>query len=169
MKKPVFLITSLIGALFIGSCTSYTDKDYGPVSFETAFEDGDDMLFEGPNEAIVTIPFTPEEFDIKKETVGGMKLQSITLNTNFPGGFGVFENLKVEVSSDNTSSLTIGVMNEVPNGNVITIEGLESAKIEKFNTVDEFYLQIEGNLKEDLDEVFDVFGEFTLSVESSEE
>jgi len=165
MKKKSVYLLAMLATVFITSCTSYTDKNYGPVSYETAFE----FPFEGPNEAIVTIPFTPEEFDISKETVGGMRLKTITLNTTHPAGFGIFENLKIDVLSDNTEALTIGVLNEVSDRNSITIEGLESAKIENFNTVDEFYLLIEGNLTEGLDEDFPVTGEFTLSVESSQE
>jgi hypothetical protein len=165
MKKKSFYLLSMFTVLFFASCTSYTDKNYGPVSYETAFE----FPFEGPNEAMVTVPFTPEEFDISKETVGGMKLKTITLNTTHPEGFGIFDNLKIDVLSDNTEALTIGVLNEVPDGNSVTIQGLESAKIENFNTVDEFYLLIEGNLTKGSDEDIPVTGEFTLSVESSQE
>lgn len=167
--KRIKQLLPILGILALVSCKSYNEKEYGPISFETAFEDGDDMLFEGPAEAVATIPFKPEEFGFSKSSVGGMQLKSITIKTNNPEGFGVFENLKIDVSSENTSSLTIGVLNDVPNGNTITIDGLESAKIKNFNQVDEFYLLIEGNLTTDLDDVFDVSGDFTLIIESTEE
>lgn len=157
------------GLLFlIGSCTSYEEKEYGPISYEVAFEDGDDFLFEGPVEAITTIPFTPEEFGFTKESVGGMKLKSITITTSNEVGFGVFDNLKVEVSSPNTEMLTIGVLNKVPETRTLTIEGLDEAKIKNFDQVDEFYLHISGNLTEELQETFTIQGELLLSVESSE-
>lgn len=168
MKRIYFAFTLILGLAFVSSCTSYVQKEYGPVDFETALEGGDDMLFEGPNEAVVTIPFKPEDFGIVKENVGGMLLKEISLKTNNPRGFAVFENLKVEVASDETSSLTIGVLNKVPDSNELSINGLEEAKIEKFSKVNEFYLIISGNLIEDLDEVFDISGSFVLYVESSD-
>jgi hypothetical protein len=168
MKRKILAFSVIFGALWMSSCTSYVQKEYGPVDFETAFEGGDDMLFEGPNEAIVTIPFKPEDFGIVKENVGGMQLKEIKLVTNNSVGFGAFDNLKIEVASDETSSLTIGVLNEVPDATELVIQGLEEAKIKKFNKVNEFYLIISGNLKEDLDEVFDISGSFVLFVESSD-
>ena len=166
--KQIYLVT-LCSALFaLGSCTSYEDKEYGPVEFTIELEGGDDMLFEGPNEGITTIAFKPEDYGFSKESVGGMRLKSITLNTDNENGFNVFDNIKVEVSSDNTSMLTIGVMNTSPDGKSITIEGLEEAKIEKFKEVTEFNLHISGNLLEDLESTFTITGEFTLKVESSE-
>ena len=160
-----FGFTSL---LILSSCTSYVDKTYGPVDFELSLEDGDDMLFEGPNEGIITIPFKPEEYNIEKSTIGGMRLDQITLEIDNEEGFGIFENLKVEVSSEATSSLTIGVLNETTNDKKITIKGLEEAKIENFNQVDEFYLIIEGNLIQDLDVPVNMKGSLSLLVESSE-
>lgn len=168
MKRKILALSVLLASVMISSCTSYVQKEYGPVDFETAFEGGDDMLFEGPNEAIVTIPFNPEDFGIAKENVGGMQLKEIKLNTTNPLGFSVFDNLKIEVASDETSSLTIGVLNDVPDASSVVISGLEEAKIKKFNKVNEFYLIISGNLKEDLDEVFDLNGTFILFVESSD-
>ncbi|MDG0973692.1 MAG: hypothetical protein P8O07_05985 [Crocinitomicaceae bacterium] len=167
MKR--FYLVTLCAAIFaLGSCTSYEDKEYGPVSFEVDLEGGEEMLFEGPNEAISTIAFNPEEYGFPKESVGGMRLKSITLNTTNEEGFNVFENLKVEVSSENTEMLVIGVLNSSPEGKSVTIEGLEEAKIEKFNEVSEFFLHISGNLTKDLESVFTITGEFTLNVESSE-
>jgi hypothetical protein len=168
MKRKILALSVLLASVMISSCTSYVQKEYGPVDFETAFEGGDDMLFEGPNEAIITIPFKPEDFGIAKENVGGMQLKEIKLTTTNTQGFGVFDNLKVEVASDETSSLTIGVLNDVPDASDLIISGLEEAKIKKFNKVNEFYLIISGNLKEDLDEVFDLKGTFILFVESSD-
>lgn len=166
--KRIYLVT-LCSALFaLGSCTSYEDKEYGPVSFTVDLEGGEEMLFEGPNEGITTITFKPEDFGFSKESVGGMRLKSITLNTENENGFNIFENLKVEVSSDNTEMLVIGVMNTAPDGKSVTIQGLEDAKIENFNEVEEFYLHISGNLTEDLETSFSISGEFTLKVESSE-
>ena len=162
----------LFGILALGlfSCTSYEDKQYGPVEFEASFEDGDDMLFEGvPIEAMTTIKFNPEEYGFSKESVGGMRLDRITIKTDNDFKLNVLENIKVEVSSKNTEMLTIGVLNDVPDAVEVSFEGLEDAKIKKFNTVDEFYLIISGNLMEDLDEPFRIYGEFTLNVESSEE
>lgn len=163
----------LFGFLLIGmvSCTSYNDKQYGPVEFEAYFEDGDiDMIFEGSNiEAIATIKFSPEDYGFSKESVGGMRLDRITIKTDNDYKLGVMENLKIEVSSKKTDMLTIGVLNEVPDAVEVTIEGLDESKIKKFNTVDEFYLIISGNILEEIDEPFRIYGEFTLNVESSEE
>ena len=166
------MIRLLIGLLLLGaaSCTSYTDKQYGPVEFEAYFEDGDEDLFEGMNiEAMATIPFTPEEFGFSKESVGGMRLNRITIKTDNEFKLGVMENIKVEVSSKNTEMLTIGVLNEVPDAVEVSFEGLEEAKIKNFKSVDEFYLIISGSLSETIDEPFRIYGEFTLNVESSEE
>lgn len=167
--KKLFLYSFSIMLFISTACTSYTEREYGPVEFSTAFEDGDDFLFEGPVEAVTTLKFTPEDFGFSKDKVGGMKLKTITINTTNENGFGVFENLKIEVSSQNTDMLTIGVLNTVPDANVIEITGLDEAKIKKFNTVDEFYLHISGNLTEELESSFEVSGQLTLSVESSEE
>ncbi len=166
--KRIYLVTLCAAIFALGSCTSYEVKEYGPVSFEVALEGGEEMLFEGPNEAITTIAFNPEEYGFTKESVGGMRLKSITLNTTNEEGFNVFENLKVEVSSENTEMLVIGVMNTSPDGKSVIIEGLEEAKIEKFNEVSEFFLHISGNLTKDLESAFTITGEFTLNVESSE-
>jgi|GEM_PF-5997223 len=166
--KRIYQATLCALLFTLGSCTSYEDKEYGPIEFNVELEGGEEMLFEGPNEAIATITFNPEEYGFSKESVGGMRLKSITLNTENEKGFNVFENLKVEVSSDNTEMLTIGVMNTAPDGKSITITGLEESKIEEFNEVDEFYLHISGNLTEDLETVFAISGEFTLKVESTE-
>jgi hypothetical protein len=162
----------LFGFLLIGitSCTSYEDKQYGPVEFETSFEGGDDMLFEGMNiEAMSTIKFNPEDYGFSKESVGGMRLDNITIKTDNAFKLGVLENLKVEVSSKDTDMLTIGVLNAVPDSAEVSFSGLEEAKIENFKSVDEFYLIISGNLKEELDEPFTISGEFTMNIESSEE
>lgn len=162
----------LFGFLLLGlaSCTSYEDKQYGPVEFEAFFEDGDDMLFEGMNiEAMATIKFKPEDYGFSKESVGGMRLDNITIKTDNDFKLGVMENLKVEVSSKNTDMLTIGVLNDVPDAVEVSFAGLEEAKIKKFNTVDEFYLIISGNIMETVEEPFRIYGEFTLNVESSEE
>lgn len=168
MKKIFYGV--LVSTLFLGvfSCTSYEDKEYGPVEYEVAFEGGDDWLFEGPVEAITTIEFKPEDYGFSKENVGGMKLKSITINTDNENGFDVFDNMKVEVSSPNTDMLTIGVMNKVEGGKSLTIEGLEESKIENFKEVDEFFLHISGNLTQELEESFTISGSFTLLVESSE-
>lgn len=168
MKFNLIGLIALFSIILISSCTSYEEKEYGPVSFEMSFEDGDDFLFEGPIEAIVTIPFKPEDYGFKKESVGGMKLKDISISTTNNVGFGVFDNLKIEVSSPNTEMLTIGVLNTVPDAQEIKIEGLDEAQIKKFNQVDEFYLHISGNLTEDLEETFSIAGDFTLFVESSE-
>lgn len=168
MKKIQFLFSIMSLLILFGSCTSYEDKEYGPVSYQVAFEDGDDFLFEGPVEAITTIPFKPDDYGFSKESVGGMKLKSITINTENEAGFGLFDNLKVEVSSANTEMLTIGVLNSVEDTRSLTIEGLQEAKIEDFDKVDEFYLHISGNLTEALEEKFEISGEFVLSIESSE-
>jgi len=139
----------LCSALFaLESCTSYEDKEYGPVEFSVDLEGGEEMLFEGPNEGITTIAFKPEDFGFSKESVGGMRLKSITLNTEH--------------------EIVIGVMDTATDGKSVTINGLEKAKIEKFNEVEEFYLHISGNLTEDVASVFTITGEFTLKVESSE-
>lgn len=170
MRNLKFLsLVVLLGALF--SCTSYTDKKYGPIEFEAAFEDGDDWLFEGSNiEAVTTIKFDPEEYGFSKESVGGMRLNRITIKSENDFSLSVLENLKVEVSSKKTDMLTIGVLNEIPNDAVeVSFEGLEEAKIKKFNQVDEFYLIISGNLLEEVNEPFKISGEFTLNVESSQE
>lgn len=168
MKKTLFNVLALTILVSISSCTSYEDKEYGPVDFEVAFEGGDDWLFEGPIEAIKTIPFNPEDYGFSKENVGGMRLKSLTINTENSHGFGIFENMKVEVSSPNTDMLTIGVLNAVEDGNTLTIEGLEEAKIKNFNQVDEFFLHISGNLTQELEESFEIRGTFTLLVESSD-
>jgi len=168
MKKIFYGTLVLTLLLGVSSCTSYEDKEYGPVDFEAAFEGGDDWLFEGPVEAITTIKFKPEDYGFAKENVGGMKLKSITINTDNENGFGVFDNMKVEVSSPNTDMLTIGVLNSIEGGQSITIDGLEDAKIENFNEVDEFFLHISGNLTKELEESFEINGAFTLLVESSE-
>jgi hypothetical protein len=167
--KRIYLLLSVLTLLFIASCTSYQEKEYGPIAYQMAFEDGDDFLFEGPVEAITTIPFKPEDFGFSKESVGGMKLKNITITTTNTSGFGIFENIKIEVSSKNTEMLTIGVLNNVTDTRSLTIEGLEEAKIKNFNQVDEFYLHISGNLTEGLEEKFEISGELLLSVESSEE
>lgn len=166
MKRIIF--ASLLGAAIATSCTSYEDKEYGPVHYSIDMEDGDEDLFEGPVEGITTIKFSPEDFGFSKESVGGMRLNQITLTTSNSSGFGVFDNLKVEVSSKNTDMLVIGVLNDVPSGNEVIIKGLDEAKIKNFKEVDEFYLHISGNLKEDLEEAITISGEFTLRVESSE-
>lgn len=167
MKKGVFY--SVVACLFvIYSCTSYQDKQYGPVSFSTEFEQGDDFLI-GNAEAIAVIDFKPEEFGFSKESVGGMRLSSINLSLDEEADFGIFESIKIEVSSDETEMLTIGVLNDVPAENTIVIEGLEKAKIKKFNKVDEFYLHISGNLKDNYESSLGIFGEFTLLVESADE
>lgn len=168
MKIKHLLFSILV--IGLASCTSYEDKQYGPIQFEASFEDGDDMLFEGMNiEAMTTIKFNPEDYGFSKESVGGMRLDNITIKTNNAFKLGVLENLKVEVSSKDTDMLTIGVLNEVPDAVEVSFGGLEEAKIENFKSVDEFYLIISGNLKEELDEPFSISGEFTLNVESSEE
>lgn len=166
--KRIYLVTLCSAIFALGSCTSYEDKEYGPIEFTVKLEGGEEMLFEGPNEGITTIAFKPEDFGFSKESVGGMRLKSITLNTENEKGFNVFDNLKIEVSSDNTAMLVIGVLNTSPDGKSVTITGREDAKIEKFNEVDEFYLHISGNLIEDLETAFTINGEFTLRVESSE-
>lgn len=167
--KKIFLSTLILGLIgSFTSCTSYEDKEYGPVEFKTAFEDGDDWLFEGPVEAIKTIPFNPEEYGFSKENVGGMRLKTIIINTTNEHGFGIFDNMKVEVSSPNTDMLTIGVLNTIEDGKSLTIKGLEDSKIKNFKEVDEFYLHISGNLTEELEESFEISGTFTLLVESSE-
>lgn len=168
MKKTLFSTLILLTIILVTSCTSYKDKEYGPIDFEVAFEGGDDWLFEGPIEAIKTIPFNPEEYGFSKENVGGMRLKSMTINTDNSYGFGVFENMKVEVSSPNTEMLTIGVLNSVDDGNSLTIDGLDEAKIKKFNQVEEFFLHISGNLSQELEESFEISGTFTLLVESSD-
>ena len=167
MKKILFNVLALTILVSISSCTSYEDREYGPVDFEVAFEDDGYGLY-GPVEAIKTIPFNPEEFGFSKENVGGMRLKSLTINTENSHGFGIFENMKVEVSSPNTDMLTIGVLNTIEDGNSLTIEGLEEAKIEDFNQVDEFFLHISGNLTQELEESFEISGKFTLLVESSD-
>lgn len=169
MKVLKFIsLVVLMGAFF--SCTSYKDKKYGPIEFEAAFEDGDDWLFEGSNiEAVTTIKFDPEEYGFSKESVGGMRLDRITIKSESDFNLGVLENLKVEVSSKKTDMLTIGVLNEVPGAIEVSFEGLEDAKIKKFNQVDEFYLIVSGNLLEEVNEPFKISGEFTLKVESSQE
>jgi hypothetical protein len=166
--RKIFSILSLALIVSISSCTSYEDKEYGPIAFDAAFEGGDDWLFEGPVEAITTIKFKPEDFGFSKENVGGMRLKSITITTENQNGFDLFDNMKVEVSSPNTDMLTIGVMNKVKGGKSLTIEGLKESKIENFNEVDEFFLHISGNLTQELEESFKINGTFTLLVESSE-
>jgi hypothetical protein len=166
--KRIALLNFLLAGVFVSSCTSYEDKEYGPVAYTIQMEDGDEDLFEGPIEGITTIKFTPEDFGFSKNSVGGMRLKEITLKTDNSAGFGAFDNLKIEVSSSNTDMLTIGVLNAVPAGNEITITGLDEAKIKKFKEVDEFYLHISGNLLEDMEEAFSISGEFILRVESSE-
>lgn len=164
MKKILFNVLALTILVSISSCTSYEDKEYGPVDFEVAFEDdGYDLV-----EAIKTIPFNPEKFGFSKENVGGMRLKSLIINTENSHGFGIFENMKVEVSSQNTDMLTIGVLNTIEDGNSLTIEGLEEKKIEDFNQVDEFFLHISGNLTQELEESFEISGTFTLLVESND-
>jgi hypothetical protein len=168
MKKLIFVPLAFSALLLMVGCKSYEDKEYGPLSYTIDMEDGDSDLFEGPIEGITTIIFKPEDFGFSKESVGGMRLKEITLKTENSSGFGVFENLKVEVSSANTDMLTIGVLNSVPNSNEVTITGLDEAKIKNFNDVNEFHLHISGNLKESLEEAFSISGEFTLRVESTE-
>lgn len=167
MKNILFnvLVLTIIGTFV--SCTSYEDKEYGPVDFQVAFEDGYG-LYEGPVEAIKTIPFTPEEYGFSKENVGGMRLKSMTINTTNKHGFGIFDNLKIEVSSPNTDMLTIGVLNTIKGGESLTINGLEDSKIKDFNQVDEFFLHISGNSTKELEESFEISGTFTLLIESSE-
>lgn len=159
----------VLGFVFLSSCKSYNDKEYGPEEFSTAFEDGDEWLFEGPVEAIAVLNFNPEEYGFSKENVGGMRLKTISLNTDNENGFGVFESLKIEVSSPNTEMLTIGVLNSVPDANSVEIQGLDQSKIKNFKEVDEYYLHISGNLKNELESSFNVSGELTLAVESSDE
>ena len=168
MKKLIFLLATLG---LVVSCTSYSDREYGPVSFQAAFEDGDEWLFEGSNiEAVATIKFNPEEYGFSKESVGGMRLDRINIKTeNEELSLSLLENIQVEVSSNETEMLTIGVLNSVPDALEVSFEGREDAKIKNFNKVDEFYLHISGNLREEVNQPFEISGEFTLKVESSQE
>lgn len=168
MKKLFILPFAIAGLLLNIGCKSYEDKEYGPISYTLALEDGDEDLFEGPVEGYTTIAFNPEEFGFSKESVGGMRLNEITLKTEHPAGFGVFENFKIEVSSAKTDMLAIGVLNVITNGNEVVITGLDDAKIKNFNEVNEFNLHISGNLTQSLEEAFIITGEFTLRIESTE-
>jgi hypothetical protein len=149
MKTLQRIAILLVSVALISACTSYEPNEYGPVDFEITLEG---PFFEGSiAEGIVTLPFKPEDYNIKRENIYSMIMKEIEVSTDAEGGFGLFENVVFTVMTDNTKTKEVASKKIKGNTSKVKINGLKEAEIEGFKDTKEFHLEMMAITKKDMD------------------
>jgi hypothetical protein len=163
MKTLQKIAALFLTVLIVGSCTSYEPNEYGPIDFEITLEG---PFFEGSiAEGIVTLPFKPEDYNIKRENIYSMIMKEIEISTDAEGGFGLFENVVFTVMTDNTKTKEVASKKIKSKTSSLKINGLKEAEIEGFKDTKEFHLEMMGITKNDMDlDAITIKGKLTMNV-----
>jgi hypothetical protein len=153
---------ALVSVMLFASCANHEAKKYGPVEFEIPIEGP--LFAESIAEGVVTIPFKPEDFGITRDEVHSMKLDEIEITTDHPDGLGLFNNVVFTVMTDNTESKEVASQKIKGSPKKLTIKGLDQAEIEGFSKTNQFYLEMTGISRKDIEDNLTVKGRLTLSV-----
>ena len=153
---------ALVLGFLVGACTSYEPQVYGPQEYELTLEG---PFFEGGvADGIATLKFDPEKFGLKRDQIHSMKLNEITVSCDHPDGMGIFENIVFSVMTDNTDTKELASKKIKGNAKEITIKGLDKAEIEGFANTKDFYLEMTGITRKDVEENIVIKGKLSLNI-----